>query len=84
MHSFGQLFYLPNAYIMKKNMGTTDTVIRIFLAAVLAALFFTKTITGTLGYVALGIAGIFILTSLVSFCPLYTFLGTNTCEPKSN
>jgi hypothetical protein len=83
-HSFGQLFHLPNAFIMKKNMGSTDKIIRIFLAAVLAALFFTKTMIGTLGYVALAVAAIFFLTSLVSFCPLYTFLGTNTCEPKSN
>jgi hypothetical protein len=69
---------------MKKNMGTTDKIIRIFIAIVLAALFFTKTITGTLGYVALAVAGVFLLTSLVSFCPLYTVLGMNTCERKSS
>ncbi len=65
-------------------MGTTDKIIRIFIAIVLAALFFTKTITGTLGYVALAVAGVFLLTSLVSFCPLYTVLGMNTCERKSS
>jgi hypothetical protein len=69
---------------MKKNMGTTDKIIRIFIAIVLAALFFTKTITGTLGYVALAVAGVFLITSLVSFCPLYTVLGMNTCERKSS
>jgi hypothetical protein len=69
---------------MKKNMGTTDKIIRVLLAVVLAALFFTKTITGTLGYVALAVAGVFLLTSLVSFCPLYTVLGMNTCERKSS
>ena len=65
-------------------MGTTDKIIRIFIAIVLAALFFTKTITGTMGYVALAVAGVFLLTSLVSFCPLYTVLGMNTCERKSS
>ncbi len=65
-------------------MGTTDKIIRVLLAVVLAALFFTKTITGTLGYVALAVAGVFLLTSLVSFCPLYTVLGMNTCERKSS
>ncbi|MFM9020885.1 MAG: DUF2892 domain-containing protein [Sediminibacterium sp.] len=69
---------------MKKNMGTTDKIIRIFIAVVLAALFFTKTISGTLGYIALALAGVFLLTSLVSFCPLYTVLGMNTCERKSS
>lgn len=65
-------------------MGTTDKIIRIFIAVVLAALFFTKTISGTLGYIALALAGVFLLTSLVSFCPLYTVLGMNTCERKSS
>ena len=65
-------------------MGTTDKIIRIFIAIVLAALFFTKTITGTLGYVALAVASVFLLTSLVSSCPLYTVLGMNTCERKSS
>ncbi|MFN7823413.1 MAG: DUF2892 domain-containing protein [Bacteroidota bacterium] len=69
---------------MRKNMGSTDKIIRIFLAAVLAAIFFTKTIIGTWGYVALAVAAVFLLTSLVSFCPLYTVLGMNTCERKSN
>ncbi|MCA6473388.1 MAG: DUF2892 domain-containing protein [Chitinophagaceae bacterium] len=69
---------------MKKNMGTTDKIIRIFIAFVLAALFFTKTISGTLGYLALAVAGIFLITSLVSFCPLYIMLGMNTCERKSS
>jgi hypothetical protein len=69
---------------MKKNMGTTDKIIRIFLAVVLATIFFTKTITGTWGYIALALAGVFLLTSLVSFCPLYTVLGMNTCERKSS
>ena len=63
---------------MKKNMGTADKVIRILIAIVIAALFFTNVITGTLGIVLLVFAAIFLLTSFVSFCPLYLPLGINT------
>ena len=64
---------------MKKNMGTADKVIRILIAALIAVLFFTDVISGTLGIVLLILAGIFVLTSLVSFCPLYTIFGWKTC-----
>jgi hypothetical protein len=66
---------------MKKNMGNADRVIRIVLAIVFAALYFTGTVTGTLGLVLVILGGVFMLTSLVSFCPLYTIVGLNTC-PK--
>lgn len=65
---------------MKKNMGSVDRIIRILIAAVIAVLFFTKVITGTLGIVLLVLAGIFLLTSLVSFCPLYVLFGIKTCK----
>ena len=67
---------------MKKNMGTFDKSIRLLIAIILVVLYFTKVISGTLGIIALIIAGVFILTSLLSFCPLYTVLGFNTCEKK--
>jgi hypothetical protein len=67
---------------MKKNMGTADKLIRLIVAAVLAFLFYNGTITGTLGIVAVVITAVFALTSLVSFCPLYTLLGINTCSVK--
>jgi hypothetical protein len=67
---------------MKKNMGNTDKVIRLSAAAILAALYFTETVTGTLGIVALVAAGVFTLTSLVSFCPIYPILGISTCSVK--
>lgn len=63
-------------------MGTADKIIRLIVAAVLAFLFYNGTITGTLGIVAVVIAAVFALTSLVSFCPLYTLLGINTCSVK--
>lgn len=67
---------------MKKNMGTTDKFIRFIIAAALLIAFFTGAVTGIIGYVALAIAAIFILTSFVSFCPLYTLFGASTCKTK--
>jgi len=67
---------------MKKNMGTIDKVIRIMVAVVIAVLYFTHIISGTLAIIFLIIAGVFILTSLVSFCPLYTALGIKTTKQE--
>jgi len=67
---------------MKKNMGGLDKAIRLVVAVVLAVLYFTNTITGTFALVAVIAAAIFTLTSIISFCPLYTLLGINTCKVK--
>jgi len=67
---------------MKKNMGTLDRSIRVILAILFAYLYFSETVTGTLGYVVLGFGAIFLLTGLVSYCPLYPLLGINTCKTK--
>lgn len=64
---------------MKKNMGNADRIIRLLIAVVIGILYFTNIISGTLGIVLLVLAGVFVLTSLVSFCPLYTLVGLNTC-----
>ncbi len=67
---------------MKQNMGKTDRTIRILAAIIIATLYFTNTITGTLAYVLLAIGGIFLLTSLVGSCPLYSLFGSSTCPKK--
>jgi len=67
---------------MKTNMGGADKVIRIILAAVFAILFFTGTITGIWGTVLLVLGGVFLFTSVVSFCPMYAIFGLNTCKVK--
>ncbi|MBN1416173.1 MAG: DUF2892 domain-containing protein [Bacteroidales bacterium] len=67
---------------MKKNMGTIDKVIRILIAIVIAVLFFAKAISGTLAIVLLILAGIFVVTSFISFCPLYLPFGINTGKKK--
>jgi len=56
---------------MKPNLGTADRIIRAVLAIILAVLYFSGTVTGTLGIILLVLAGVFLLTSLISFCPLY-------------
>jgi fatty acid desaturase len=67
---------------MKKNMGGADRIIRILLAAVFAYLYFGGIITGTWGIVLLVLGGVFVLTSLVGFCPLYAPFGISTCPAK--
>jgi len=63
---------------MKVNMSSADRIIRVIIAVIFAALYFTGTVTGTIGLV-LTVAGvIFLLTSIVGFCPLYTIFGIRT------
>jgi hypothetical protein len=63
---------------MKKNMGNTDRIIRVIIAVLIAALYFTDMITGTVAVVLLVIGGIFVLTSLIGYCPLYALFGWDT------
>ena len=67
---------------MKKNMGSADRIIRMLLAAIFILLFVFDVVSGTLGYILLGLSAIFILTSLINWCPLYVPLGINTCGKK--
>jgi hypothetical protein len=63
---------------MKQNMGLIDRVLRVLIAVVIVALFFANVISGVVAIVLLIIAGIFVLTSLISFCPLYIPFGLST------
>jgi Inner membrane protein YgaP-like, transmembrane domain len=67
---------------MKKNMGSVDKVIRILIALVIVILYFTHAISGTLAVVLLIVAGIFVVTSLIGFCPIYFPFGINTGKKK--
>ena len=69
---------------MKKNMGSTDKIIRVILALIFSALYFTETVEGVLGLVLLGLGAVFVLTSVVSFCPLYILFGLSTCKTKES
>jgi len=63
---------------MKKNMGTADKIIRVIIAVIFLILYFTNVITGTFGIVLIVLSVIFLLTSLVSFCPVYAIFGAST------
>ena len=69
---------------MKKNMGMVDKVVRVVVAAVIVVLYFMEIVSGTLGVVLLVLAAVFVVTSLVGFCPLYTLfvMSTNKSEEK--
>ena len=60
---------------MKKNLGIIDRVIRVLVAVVVVILYFTNVISGTLAIILLILSGIFIVTSFLSFCPIYMALG---------
>jgi uncharacterized membrane protein len=68
---------------MRKNMGSSDRIIRLTIAIAAFVAYFTGALTGTLGIVALVVGVIFALTSTVSFCPLYTIFGVTTCKTKN-
>ena len=63
---------------MKKNMGTIDRVARFVIAIVVGVLYWQNIIEGTLAYILLAAAAIFLLTSFISFCPLYALVGLKT------
>lgn len=67
---------------MKKNMGTTDKAIRILIAVVIAALYFTNVISGIWAIVLGILEVVFVLTSFISFCPLYLPFNINTSKKK--
>lgn len=66
--------------IMKKNMGAADRTIRTLIAIGIVILFFTEIVTGIWAIILLIIAGIFIITSAIGFCPMYQILMINTCK----
>lgn len=69
---------------MKKNMGTTDKVIRLLLAIAVAVLYFSNIISGTVAIVLGILAIVFLLTAFIGFCPLYLPFGINTIKKKKN
>lgn len=59
-------------------MGTTDRILRLLVAVIVAILYATDQITGTTAVILLILSGVFILTSFMSFCPLYLPFGIST------
>ena len=67
---------------MKKNLGNIDRALRVTVALLLGILYFSNVVTGTFGVILLIVAVVFLLTSSISFCPLYTILGLNSGKKK--
>jgi hypothetical protein len=67
---------------MKKNVGSIDKGIRILVALILVVLYFTNVISGTLGIIILALSAVFVITSLLSFCPIWKVLGLNTMKKE--
>ena len=65
---------------MKKNMGSADRISRIIFAIIIGVLYFTKAIEGTAAIILGALAVVFLLTSFISFCPLYVLFGFSTCK----
>ena len=63
---------------MKNNIGTVDKIVRILIAAVIVILYSADVVTGIPGIVLLVIPGIFIVTSIIGFCPIYQPMKINT------
>jgi hypothetical protein len=63
---------------MKRNMSNIDRLIRVIVAGVFAYLYFAGIVTGTLGIILLVVGAVFLLTSVVAFCPLYTLFKFST------
>jgi hypothetical protein len=67
---------------MKKNMGTLDRTVRILIAIILGILILTGKISGTLAWVLGIISVVFLLTSIIGWCPLYVLLGISTIKKE--
>jgi len=67
---------------MKKNIGTIDKVIRILIAVVVVALYFSNVISGTLAIILLALSAILVVTSLISFCPIYWPFGLSSAKKE--
>lgn len=69
---------------MKANIGSSDKLIRLGVAIVLIVLFYLEIITDTMGMIALVIALLLTVTSLINFCPLYLIFKINTAKKKED
>ena len=67
---------------MRKNMGGLDKIIRVILALVAGLLVYFEVVNDIVAYMLLILAAIFVLTSLIGFCPLYGVFGLDSCDRK--
>ena len=63
-----------------KNMGTLDRTIRVAFAVLIAVLYFSGNLSGLTATILCILAVVFVVTSFIGFCPLYTVIGLSTCK----
>jgi len=63
---------------MKQNMGVLDRIIRVLISLGFVAIYYLELVTGPIGIILLVVAGVFTLTSILGFCPIYAPVGLNT------
>lgn len=68
---------------MKRNMSNVDRIVRVLIAAVFAYLYFSGIVSGALGIVLLVLGVVFVLTSVIAFCPLYVPFKISTYRDKN-
>jgi hypothetical protein len=68
---------------LNKNMGVIDRIVRIIIAALFGYLYFSGIVTGALGIILLVLGIVFLGTSLISFCPLYTLFNFSTVKEET-
>lgn len=66
-----KLYFPKEMFNMKRNLSTVDRVIRVMIAMLFAYLYFGGIVTGTLGIILVVLGAVFLLTSIIAFCPLY-------------
>jgi len=67
---------------MKANVGGIDRIVRLLAGLALIAVGALGLVASPWNIVAMGAGAVFTLTSVISFCPLYTILGINSCPVK--
>ena len=65
---------------MKTNIGTTDRIMRILITAILVIMYLSDILSGTWGYLVLGLAAPLLVASMIRFCSMYIPLGLNPCS----
>ena len=68
---------------LQRNTGNPDRAIRLVIAGLLAVAAIAGLVTAPLSYLALGVAGIMLLTGVTGFCPIYAILRVSTCPRRA-
>jgi hypothetical protein len=68
---------------LQKNTGNPDRAIRLAIAGLLTVAAIAGIVTAPLSYLALGVAGIMLVTGVTGFCPIYAILRVSTCPRRA-